>query len=380
VNRSLVEKVADALLYEGYLLYPYRASSVKNQQRWTFGGVYPESWSRRSSTDACVQQTQVLVRCEGRARFAARVRFLHLVERHGHAPGQEAIARDVLVAPIEPSRLVEHASETPFVFEADEDHEEGVARRRHALAGVVEVEAERLSPENVFRVTVRVRNRSEVDGGTREDALLRTLASTHAILTIAPGGFVSLLEPPDELREAAQACANVGTWPVLVGERGARDTMLSSPIIVYDYPEVAPESPGDLFDATEIDEILTLRILTLTEEEKAAARADPRARALLERTERLTPEGLRRLHGTLRMPPAARLRVGARVRLRPRARADVFDIALAGKTATIESIEHDLEGRVHVAVAVDDDPGRDLGLARQIGHRFFFDESEVEPL
>ena len=71
---------------------------------------------------------------------------------------------------------------------------------------------------------------------------------------------------------------------------------------------------------------------------------------------------------------------GSRVRLRPKPRGDIMDIALAGKTAVIEGIEQDYEGKVHVCVVVDDDPGRDIGLMRQPGHRFFFDAEEVEPL
>ena len=71
---------------------------------------------------------------------------------------------------------------------------------------------------------------------------------------------------------------------------------------------------------------------------------------------------------------------GDRVRLRPSKRGDVMDIALAGKTAMIESIEQDYEGKFHVCVVADDDPGRDIGIMRQPGHRFFFDPEEVEPL
>jgi hypothetical protein len=386
MNHVHIEKVADALLYEGYLLYPYRTSSVKNRQRWTFGGVYPEAWTARSSADASFVQTQCLARAPESARLTTRVRFLHLVEREGGgATAQEAIARDFLPEARELGELAREPLEAPFRFEADEERADGFTRRRHALAGVVEVSAERLAEDrgsSVFRVTVRVKNRTPLDAACRrDDALLRSLASTHALISLDRGELVSLLEPPDELRAAAEGCVNLGTWPVLAGEPGVRDAMLSSPIIVYDYPTVAPESPGDLFDATEIDEILTLRILTLAPEEKAALRADPRTRELLERTERLSGDELLRLHGTLRAPEAtAGLRVGGRVRLRPRAHADIIDIALAGKAATIQSIERDLEGRVHLAVTVDDDPGKDLGADRQVGHRFFFQAHEVEPL
>ena len=88
---------------------------------------------------------------------------------------------------------------------------------------------------------------------------------------------------------------------MLVGASGERDVMLSSPIILYDYPQLAPESPGDLFDGTEIDEILSLRILTLTDDEKREIReTDERARLILERTESLPEEQFLKLHGVLR--------------------------------------------------------------------------------
>ena len=115
------------------------------------------------------------------------------------------------------------------------------------------------------------------------------------------GAWLSLADPPADAVEAAARCRNVGLWPVLVGEPGASDTVLASPIILEDHPQVAPESSGDLFDATEIDEILSLRILALTDEEKAEMRAaDARARALLDRTEALTGDDLMRMHGTIR--------------------------------------------------------------------------------
>jgi len=77
---------------------------------------------------------------------------------------------------------------------------------------------------------------------------------------------------------------------------------------------------------------------------------------------------------------AAEVRPGDQVRLRPRGRSDIFDIALTGKTATVDAIEQDFEGRVYLAVTVDDDPGKDLGALRQPGHRFFFQPEDVEPL
>ncbi|HEX2222879.1 MAG TPA: hypothetical protein VHN15_01590, partial [Thermoanaerobaculia bacterium] len=180
----------------------------------------------------------------------------------------------------------------------------------------------------------------------------------------------------------AERCENVGTWPVLVGDQ-ERSLLLSSPIILPDFPQVAPESPGDLFDGTEIDELLSLRILTLGDSEKEAMRrADDRARRLLDRTETLTSEELLALHGTWRREaaPDRGLGPGQRVRLQPTGRADIFDLELRGREATIVSVEVDLEGRTYLAVTVDDDPGQDLGRLGQPGHRFFFRPEEVEPL
>ena len=159
---------------------------------------------------------------------------------------------------------------------------------------------------------------------------------------------------------------------MLAGDEGSHDAMLSSPVILYDYPQIAPESPQNLFDGTEIDEILTLRIMTLTDEEKAEIRrGDERTRAMLERTENMPAEQLMKLHGALRGLPRTSLRKGHRVRLRPQRSADIMDIALRGRIATIDAIEEDMEGNVHFAVVIDDDPGRDLGEMRQPGHRFF---------
>ena len=139
------------------------------------------------------------------------------------------------------------------------------------------------------------------DRNDRSKAQWRAFASMHVIAEARGGRFVSLLDPPDGLRTAAGSCKNQGWWPVLVGEEGERDTVLSSPIILYDYPKVAPESSRDLFDGTEIDEILTLRILAMTDDEKREmASVDSRVGALLERTHSLTSEDMARLHGTMR--------------------------------------------------------------------------------
>jgi len=229
----------------------------------------------------------------------------------------------------------------------------------------------------------------------RDAMLARALVSAHILLAVEGGAFVSLLEPPAEAAPIAEYCTNRQSWPVLVGERGRRDLMLSSPIVLYDYPSVATESPGDFCDAAEIDEILALRILTLTDAEKREARAtDPRARAIIDRVERLSPEALASLHGAMRSadffnPPGTpspeeafvmvgnvRVARGAHVWLRPSRRADAMDMFLRGQAATVAGVYRDVDERVYVAVTVDADPA--AGLHQLSRRYFYFDPTEVE--
>ena len=345
-----VEKVADAVLYEGYLLYPYRRSALKNQQRWTFGGVYPRAYSEASGDDPWIMQTQCLVVGDEDTSLEVTVRFLHVVDRgvaetvegalhhvevlrvgeQVYLPWEEAVERVVIVGgsdgaqPVRLGNLLEHSrwieidvpegrAEEPLI-DPDGNVVGALVHTWRSLRGAVEIAAEPLdevlagAPRVVpgYRLTVRIVNTTPWpdpagDERPRAAALRHTFVSTHTILRVQGGAFVSLLEPPAEYQEAAGRCENVKTWPVLAGEPGDRHTLLSSPIILYDYPQVSPESPGNLFDGTEIDELLTLSILTLTDEEKQEMReSDARAREILDRTESLTPEQLMQLHGAIR--------------------------------------------------------------------------------
>jgi hypothetical protein len=387
VQSTAVDEIAGALLYEGYLLYPYRRTALKNQYRWVFGVLFPQDFSRAvGEAEPWVMQTECLLRGAPDATLQVRVRFLHLAAPvAGPTPSPDSVGEDTaqreVVVEEELRRLHGTGGEYRFRFPAQTACETEAGNR--PLEGRVRL-AVRPVEGDVFRLTVRVENRTALDAldpADRGYALLQSLISTHAVLGLRRGEFFSLCDPPPPLRDAAAACCNRGAWPVLVGDVGRRDAMLSAPIILYDYPRVAPESPGDFFDGTEVDELLTLRVLTLTEEEKREARAaGGRARALLDRTEGLTGEQLMRLHGAVRGVGPAAFRPGARVRLRPRGRSDAMDLILHGKTATVVSVERDYEGRVHLAVTVDDDPGQDLGRQGQPGHRFFFRPEEVEPL
>jgi len=324
-----IRAIADAVLYEGYILWPYRRSAMKNQQRWTFGGVYPPAHSAGHPDDACETQTQCVIEAGPEARISVTVRFLQIVQRaamratgHGLAPVEELIvdgerhlsweeAREHEIE-LRPCRLGELAlgcvqeldipsgSEREDLRTAAGDVAGALQRSWVRIVGRIETSAEALS-EQAWMVSVRIVNETPSQGESRAQALQRTMCSTHALLRSDVGGLISLAEPPSALAQAAAACENRGTWPVLVGEPGERHTVLSSPIILDDYPRVAPESPGDLFDGGEIDQLLVLNILTLTDEEKQEMRAsDPRAKEILDRTESLSPDDLMRLHGTIR--------------------------------------------------------------------------------
>ena len=344
MSATELERLVAATLYEGYILYPYRPSSVKNQVRWTFGGVHPRSWSDASGgSDPWSTRTECLLRDEGGASVSVRVRFLQLVTRtvarldpsagvldsdamsrlqtveelrvadETHRGWDEATERDIdcgtfhlgtlLAEEISVEAIYPEATETEQLAGEDGMVHGALIRKREPLSATVTLGAERVGAD-LARVRVTVFNTTVFDPSgeqARQRALRRSLVSTHAILVTQGGEWLSLADPPADAAGAAAGCRNTGLWPVLVGQPGSADTVLASPIILEDHPQVAPESSGDLFDATEIDEILSLRILTLTDDEKAEMRAaDTRARALLDRTESLTGDDLMRMHGTLR--------------------------------------------------------------------------------
>ena len=293
--KSLVEKIADAVLYEGYILYPYRPSSVKNRQRWNFGALCPESYAvAQRGTEHSLMQTECLLEADEATTIDVKVRFLHLLLRDD--AWQQAVEREVVIPRIRISDLLSPYC-VPFAFPA------AAGINQQAIDGEVKISVTQ-SVKSVVKVTIAIRNLTSLQNSadcSRDDALMHSFVSTHTIIETQHGAFVSLLDTPADYKAAASECVNTGTYPVLVGDEGSRNCLLSSPIILYDYPQIAPESAGDLFDGTEIDEILTLRIMSLTDDEKNEMRnADELARRLLERTESLSPDELMNLHGLMK--------------------------------------------------------------------------------
>ncbi|MFG2226614.1 hypothetical protein [Streptomyces sp. NPDC048644] len=461
-------QIADAVLLEGYVLYPYRASAAKNRMRWQFGVLVPPKW-RGAASEHSRQRTECLLEPRGNPTLHAQVRFLHAQRRTVQRVRDDGTYRTVasleltdrVVQPwdegvteqaglaVDVSRLTGEGVRLPFSLPAREDteplYDNGLlvgrqVRRRERVAGELHLTATELDgPCRVLRLTATVRNTGDWTGegnGTgrtdRAAALPHSLVSAHLLLGLTSGAFLSMTDPPEWASGAVAACRNEHTWPVLAGADGDARTVLSSPIILEDHPQIAPESPGTLYDATEIDEILALRTAALTDQEKREARGtDDRAAAVIDLADSMPPEVLERLHGAVRAlrevtgkqpppPPAppraagatpapfeggtpgapwwdpaadaavdpVRDRVvvdgtpvgaGSRVVLRPGLRrTDAQDLFLHGRAAVVEAVLHDVDGGVHLAVTVDGDPGADV--RRDQGRFLYFQPDELAPL
>ncbi len=444
MSLSLARTVADAVLYEGYLLYPYRSSSRKNQVRWQFGVLGPPGAAATGIGEESEMAVQCPVRGGPDAAVHVYLRFLQLqvrsVERIAadrfepvdelrvdgvrHLTWDEAVEREVSLGPY-PLVELRDAVNVPVEVTGGQDVDElqnargeivgRLVRRRSQLSARVQLSV--VPDGDVHRLEVRVVNTGSDPHADKDLATRTSLLGSHVLL-VAGGSaaFVSVLDPPAELREAVSRCAQHRCWPVLTGSDGDTDIVLASPIILYDYPSVAPESAGALFDSTEIDEILTLRVLTLTDEEKAAARAtDVHAADIIDRCEAMSPEELQRLHGVLRDPHAATSSVdatvfatgdapwwdpgvdasvqpeldsvmiagravqkGSIVRVHPSRRADAQDLFYAGQVARVAAVHRDVDGGTHVAVTLVDDPAADLH--DWYGRYLYFAPDELEPL
>ena len=454
-----IRALADTVLFEGYMLYPYRANDAKNRVRWQFGVLAPPAYVELDGSERSFLQTDCLL--EGRdLELTVQVRFLHVQRRVVQRQAGEAFvdvdALDVGNATYLPwDEAVVHESAATFtlagldafaggadVRAAAEAQTEPVYTPDGALAGrLARVRlplTARLTcvvqplpgPYGTRRVRLRLDNTTPWPGaGTatpdRPDALRHALVAAHLVLSAPGGAFVSLIDVPEWASGYAEGCQQIGAFPVLAGPVGDRSLVLASPIILYDHPQVAPESVSQFCDATEMDEMLTLRTLTLTDEEKRYVRgSDARGAALVDDIDNLPPELMDRLHGAIRsmrtvarpadgraetaelcppdeLPPwldaeadamfdpetdvvmvrGVPVSKGASVRLRPGTRrADAQDMFLHGRTATVEAVLSDLDGAQHVAVTLDDLADlADLGFNPH-GRFLYFAPDEIEPI
>ena len=449
-------QVADAILYEGYLLYPYRRSAQKNQTRFQFGVLVPPAYQAVDECERTASQTECLLEGPDETQVLVLVRFLQLqrrivqaagpgephdvdvleVDGTEYTPWDEAAERQQRVS-ASIGGLLRQDRRLEFHIGSGERAEDitdaqgrlagRLIRRWSALDGVIQLSAERVAgPYGALRLRVRVENHTDpgLPLNVRDDSLPHAMIAAHSLIGVPGGKFLSLTDPPEWAAAEASACVNTGTWPVLAGPEDCHDLMLSSPVILYDHPEVAAESAGQLFDATEIDEILTLRTMALTDAEKAQARAtDPRAAEIMDRLDDMPAEMLERMHGAIRYlrsaggpspappgdnfdpvldrPPVpwwdpgsdssvspetdhvvidgVNVARGSKVRMRPGSRrADAQDLFLVGRTAEVEAVLHDVDGQVHVAVSPEHDPAAEL--QRSHGRFLYFAPDELEPI
>lgn len=271
-------RIADAVLYEGQLRHGGHPLTAKEQLRWQFGRLAPKSWGERFGEPWFTQTECLLVPAAG-AMLHVRLRGLQLeactveagpdaeglgfrpvdelrVDNRRLVPWDEGLPQQVdTVVPLD--QLPWRDQTIPFRHSADRRVElvmdahgrvrGRLSRRRWPIDGRLRLSLSRAGGRyGTRRLRVLVENLSTRPGASREAALRRSLLATHLILAVSSGEFLSLLDPPEWARAAAARCVNLHTWPVLVGPHDRRDVMLSSPIILYDHPELSQESPAAL--------------------------------------------------------------------------------------------------------------------------------------
>jgi hypothetical protein len=398
MNRG-IEDLVRSLLFEGYALYPY-TPGVKNATPTPFGIVYPPAYAEAQPAAFSMLRLEAVLEGGPDARLTGTALFLQATgERH------EATERSLELGPVTLAELARGVLREGFSFPIDDGVE---------LRGRVAMRAEPLSPR-LARLRLCVHNDTEMPGDpaevSRGEALRHSLISTHPLLEVDGGRFVSPLEREGAEGEAALASEPVNTFPVLVGDDDA--AVLGAAIVVPDHPELAPESLGNLFDNTEIEEALLLHVHALSDDERAEiSDQDPAVREMIERAEATTGEEIMGLHGRLtytepgdeaedrhagnggppKPPPGldeiqgereiaaagTTVRLGDKIVLRPGTEGDVYDKILHGRTATVERIYRGYDERIYLGVTVDDDPGQDL--LRETGRFLFFFADEVEPV
>jgi hypothetical protein len=384
---NMLEQLVDSLLFEGYALYPYTPGATKNATPTPFGIVYPATYAATLTSTFDHLELRCVLEAPPDAALAGEIRFLaaggdrhQAVEHRIDLAGKMVGALDA--APIELEKRIAGDGEIELVV--------GVSLQSRPLR------------DGTFEVMLRIENRTECPAGLdRAGALTYSLLSTHPIARVSGGRFISPLE---------RRCNSINTEPVLA--TSTDDAVVGAAIVLPDHPQIAPESRGGLFDSTEIEEALLLHVQVLTDDERAdiEAQGDPTLTEMINRASAATSEDIMALHGrvTIRDPapetfrdpqtdsppteppgledPRAgqdeavidgkTFRRGGKVVIRPKPDADLHARMLDGRTATIERIFTDYDGKMHLGVTVDDDPGQEL--MRETGRYLFFFAPEVE--
>jgi hypothetical protein len=379
-----LEQLLHSLLWEGYALYPYTPTATKNATPTPFGIVYPPAYAAALTSTYDHLELRCVLEAPPDAVLRAEVRFLAAAGKRHQAQERRIELSGAMVGALADSPAHKQASISP-------------GPGAPPLVVALTLGAQPLG-DGRYEVALTVANRTIVSSGLdRAGALARSLISTHPVVRVSGGRFVSPLERP---------CDSVNTFPVIA--TAADNVVVGAAIVLPDHPEIAPESRGSLFDSTEIEEALLLHVQALSDSERREIeRQDPAVREMIARAAAATPEEIVALHGrvTLRDPaprdprtteppveppglddPRAgeesadvdgvTFRRGAAVVIAPGPDADFHARMLTGRTATIERIFTDYDGRTHLGLTIDDDPGREL--MRDTGRYLFFFAEEVE--
>jgi hypothetical protein len=373
-----LEALVESLLWEGYALYPYTPTATKNATPTPFGIAYPPGYAEQLASTYDHLEMRVVLRAPADAVLSAEVRLLAPVGERHQARAERLTLPGAMVGALA-HRTAERETSVRGPGEP-------------ALQARLSLSAVELGPGE-YEVAFRVGNETVVSSGLdRKRALQRSLLSVHPILRVAGGTFVSALDWP---------CGSVNTFPVLALPDDT--AVVGAAIVLPDHPQIAPESRGGLFDSTEIEEALLLHVQVLSDSERAEIeRHDPAVREMIARAAAATPEDILALHGrvTVRDPetteppsePAdlpdprageesaevdgVRFTRGGKLVIHPPADADIQARMLDGRRATLERLYTDYDGRVHLGVTIDDDPGQEL--MRETGRYLYFFPQEVE--
>jgi len=336
---SILDDLTRTLLYEGYSLFPYHRSAIKNQKPVPFGVVFPENYNNYNEHAHSMMHSQSIIKGNKNTKINIDVRFLHLKEtnllpddskaesgKDDYAPvnsliiggksfraGWQTIERKISSREMLLSQILKNKKVIDFSFGKMHESENINDEKNHLwgqqITGVEEING-RISIEaaqvenmpNAFRITVTVRNTTPIKNAaeiTRDKVLSASFLSTHIILRTIDGEFISHQAPGDLWAEAIAGCNNINTWPILIDEDNT--TLLSSPIILYDYPKLNHQNHGDLFDSTEIEEALLLHVSVLSDKEKEQiAGSDEKLNSMLHKVSQVTPEELIKFHGGMR--------------------------------------------------------------------------------
>ncbi len=440
-----VRGVADAVMREGKVLYPYRASATKNHLRFQFGVIAPKQYVEMDPCDPCCVHGECIWEEKEVGELLVQLRFMTLEHRDiqkriGAAPDEYVSVPEIEVdgdSYVSWDESLEHA----FVFslfpgtgselreiirvpgkfavsELKDSQGMGVGRvvrKSEEVQLQLTIREEQVAgPWPLRKLVVELANETSWRRGLvhRDELMRHSILGTHFLAVIEGGKFYSMVDHPEFVAHAVSCCSNKGLWPILAS--GDDAVVLFSPIILPDHPMVAPESEAEFFDATEIDELLALRIMTLTDEEKReVAATDSQVAEIVQLCDAMPEELLGRLHGAIRsLVPAPRrepepeentqvpwwdpgadkdvdpftdcveidgveVSAGSKVILRPSVgNADSQDMFIDGQVATIAAVLRDVDGNIHLAVTIDNDPGSDLNIAS--GRFLYFSVDEVK--